>query len=65
MKTPWLKIVRRQITNITGKKERTAKKIISELCFKFNKKPRDLITIYEFCAFTGLKEERTSQFLST
>jgi hypothetical protein len=52
------------ITNITGKKERTAGKILAQICRKYNKKPGDLITIYEFCEHTGLNEEKVRQFLT-
>ena len=56
-------IYAKDISNITGKKERTARKIIADIRRKYNKKPGDFITIYEFCDHTGLKEEKVRQFL--
>jgi hypothetical protein len=52
-----------KITNITGKEEASACKITYQFGRKYNKKPRDLITIYEFCEFTGLNEEKVQKFL--
>ena len=57
-------IYAKDISNITGKKERTARKIIAQIRRKYNKKPGDLITVYEFCEYTGLNEERVRQFLT-
>ncbi|MCU7549226.1 hypothetical protein OCK74_08870 [Chitinophagaceae bacterium LB-8] len=57
-------IYAKDISNITGKKERTARKIIAQIRRRYNKKPGDLITIYEFCEHTGISEERVRQFLT-
>jgi hypothetical protein len=43
------------ISNITGKKERTSRKIIADIHRKYNKKPGNCITAYEFYEFTGVK----------
>jgi hypothetical protein len=56
-------IYAKDITNITGRKERTARKLIAQIRRKYNKKPGDLITVYESCEHTGLKEEKVRQFL--
>jgi hypothetical protein len=57
-------IYAKDISNITGKKERTSRKIIADIRRKYNKKPGDFITVYEFCEHTGLNEERVRQFLA-
>ncbi|MCU7551808.1 hypothetical protein OCK74_21995 [Chitinophagaceae bacterium LB-8] len=57
-------IYAKDISNITGRKERTARKIIAQIRRKYNKKPGDLVTIYEFCEHTGLSEVRVRQFLT-
>ncbi|MCU7549267.1 hypothetical protein OCK74_09075 [Chitinophagaceae bacterium LB-8] len=57
-------IYAKDISNITGRKERTARKIIAQIRRRYNKKPGDLITIYEFCEHTNLNEERVRQFLT-
>jgi hypothetical protein len=51
-------IYAKDITNITGKKERTARMITSQIRCKYNKKSGDFITIYEFCEHaTSMKKE--------
>jgi hypothetical protein len=51
-------IYAKDISNITGRKERTARKILAQIRRQYNNKPWDLITIYELCEHTGLKEEK-------
>jgi hypothetical protein len=57
-------IYAKDISNITGRKERTARKILAQIHCRHNKKPGDLIPVYEFCEHTGLKEEKVWQFLT-
>ena len=49
--------------NITGRKERAARKLLAKIKKKYNKKEGEFISIDEFCEFTGLKEEKVSVFL--
>ena len=56
-------IYARDIMNITGRRERTAHKMLSAIRKKYNKPKHAFITIYEFCEYTGLKEERVYPFL--
>ena len=57
-------IYAKDITNITGKKERTARKMIAAIRRHYNKRAGDLITMYEFCEYTGIREEKVRQFLA-
>ena len=50
-------IYAKDIMNITGKCERTARRMIAAIRIKFDKPVRAWITVDDFCRFTGLKEE--------
>ena len=56
-------IYAKDIMNITGRKERAARKLLARIRKKYRKKKGDFISVEEFCDFTGLKEEKVSQFL--
>ena len=51
-------ICAKDIELVTGKVERTARRIMAKIRIKNNKPPSAYITIEEFCEYTGLKEER-------
>ncbi len=51
------------IMNMTGLRERAARQILARIRAKYNKKKRELISIDEFCEFTGFKEERVQKYL--
>jgi hypothetical protein len=53
----------RDVQNITGCRERTARHILQQIRIANNKSPDHFVTITEFCAFRGLKEEEVRQFL--
>ena len=56
-------IYAKDIMNITGRKERAARKLLARIRKKYKKKKGEFISVEEFCEFTGLKEEKVSQFL--
>lgn len=56
-------IYARDIENITGRKERTARQLLQRIRKANGKVPGQFVTIAEFCRFTGLKEEEVSRFL--
>ena len=58
-------IYAKDISNITGRKERTARKLLASIRKKYKKKKGEFVTIDEFCSYTGIKEERVTQFLIT
>lgn len=49
--------------NITGRKERAARKLIAQIRKKYKKKKEQFITANEFCEFTGLAIEDVTLFL--
>ncbi|QEC56682.1 hypothetical protein [Flavisolibacter ginsenosidimutans] len=53
----------KDIMNITGRKERTAQKLLAKIRKELNKPVGSFISIEEFCRYTGLKEERIQMFL--
>ena len=58
-----LVIYTKDVMNITGRKERTAQKLLAQIRLRYQKSKEDFITLIEFCAFTGLKEEQVMPFL--
>ncbi|TAN13620.1 MAG: hypothetical protein EPN37_13365 [Chitinophagaceae bacterium] len=56
-------IYTKDIMNITGRKERTARKLLARIRKEFNKERGDFVTTYEFSRFTGIKEENLREFL--
>jgi hypothetical protein len=60
---PRIVIYTKDVMNITGRKERTARKLLSDIRKQYQKKNTDFVTVEEFCHFTGLKEEKIYPFL--
>ena len=58
-------IYAKDIMNITGRKERTARKLLAKIKKKYKKGKEEFISIDEFCEFTSLKKESVSEFLYT
>ncbi|PSL44985.1 hypothetical protein CLV51_105360 [Chitinophaga niastensis] len=57
-------IYAKDIRNITGRSERTARKMLQQIREANGKKKGEFVTVMEFCSFTGLEEEIVSQFLA-
>jgi hypothetical protein len=51
-------IYAKDVQNITGRKPRTARRILSQIRLRYNKLPSDYVTVKEFCAFTGIKKKK-------
>ena len=49
-------IYAKDVENITGRKERTARKILQSIREKLGKEKWEFITIREFCQHTGIHE---------
>lgn len=49
--------------NITGRKERAARKLLAQIRKKYNKKKEQFVTVREFSDFTGIDLEIISSFL--
>lgn len=56
-------IYSKDVERITGRKGRTARKLLNEIRKKLGKAKNDFVTISEFCDHTGLKEEEVKNFL--
>lgn len=56
-------IYAKDIMTITGKCERTARRIIAAIKKRTDKHANAFISIDDFCQFTGLKEENVVAFL--
>jgi hypothetical protein len=57
-------IYAKDVMNITGRKERAARKIMARIRKKFNKENGTCISIFEFCEYTGLNPENVTAFLN-
>lgn len=56
-------IYAKDVENITGRKERTARKILQEIREKLGKQKNEFVSISEFCIHTGLREEEVTKHL--
>jgi hypothetical protein len=56
-------IYAKDIENITGRRDRGARKILQNIREKFGKEKMGFVTIKEFCLYTGLEEELVKEFL--
>ena len=56
-------IYAKDIQNITGRSERTARKMLATIRKKLNKQNGEFITIEEFCRYAGFKVEQITNFL--
>ena len=55
-------IYAKDVMNITGRKERAARKLIAKIRKKYNKENGTFIFVKEFCLFTGLEESLVTDF---
>ena len=53
----------KDIQNITGKKEKAVRLLIQKIKQQLGKPDEGLITVKEFCKFTGISEEEVQRFL--
>jgi predicted RNA-binding protein YlqC (UPF0109 family) len=54
----------KDVENITGRRGRTARKLLQKIREALGKSKNDFITIKEFCLFTGIDEDLVKDFLS-
>ena len=54
MKLARLCIYPKDIQRITGKSERYGRKLLSQIKSHYKKEPHQLVSIIEFCEYTGL-----------
>ncbi len=53
----------KDVANITGKSEKTGRNLINKIREQLGKPKSGLITIPEFCQYTGIAEEEVRRFL--
>jgi len=53
----------KDIENITGRRGRTARKLLQRIREAFGKQSHEFVTIKEFCIFSGIEEELVKDFL--
>ena len=53
----------KDVENITGRRGRTARKLLQKIRQALGKSKNDFITVKEFCLFTGIDEELVKDFL--
>jgi len=56
-------IYAKDLMNITGRSERTARKILQQIRQASGKKKGDMVTVEEFCQFTRIDERQIGAFL--
>jgi hypothetical protein len=63
MRLKRLIIYAKDIQIITGRGSRNSMIFLNKVRKHFNKPPRSLVTIDEFCAYTGLPKESVEKFI--
>lgn len=53
----------KDVENITGRKDRTARTLIQNIRKAFGKQKHQFITIKEFCTYTGIDEDLVHDYL--
>lgn len=56
-------IYAKDIENITGRKRNAAHLLMKKIRSHFQKPSRSMVTVYEFCEFTGMRVEDVMKFL--
>ncbi len=56
-------IYTKDIQNIFGKSDRSARELMQKLRRMFKKKDRQCISVAEFCEYAGFDEEEVREFL--
>ncbi|RAJ76676.1 hypothetical protein CLV59_108196 [Chitinophaga dinghuensis] len=56
-------IYAKDVMNITGRSERTSRKILQQIRQATGKKRGDMITVLEFCQHTGIDQHLVTDFL--
>jgi len=53
----------KDVENITGRSDRTARKLLQKIRLALGKSPDEFVTVKEFCTFYGIEEELVKDFL--
>jgi hypothetical protein len=57
-------IYAKDVMNITGRKERAARKLLARIRKKYQKGKGEFISVDEFCEYTSLRRDSVSEFLN-
>jgi len=57
-------IFTQDVERLTGWSQRSARRMIQQIRDHLGKKDEEILTITEFCNYTGLKEEQVRPFMS-
>lgn len=60
---PRIVLYPRDVENITGRSDRTSRKLLQKIRLALGKAPEEFITVKEFCSFYGIQEELVNEFL--
>lgn len=60
---PRIIVYPKDVENITGRRDRTARTLIQNIRKAFGKQKHQFVTIKEFCAYTGIDEELVKDYL--
>jgi GTP-sensing pleiotropic transcriptional regulator CodY len=63
MRTERIIIYPKDIQRITGKSERYGRLLIKRIKGHFKKEDHQLVTVDEFCSYTGIKIEQVAEYL--
>jgi GTP-sensing pleiotropic transcriptional regulator CodY len=63
MRTGRIIIYPKDIQRITGKSERYGRLLLKRIKDHFKKEDHQLVTVDEFCAYTGIKIELVTEYL--
>lgn len=55
----------KDVENITGRRDRTARKLLQKIREALGKSKDEFITVKEFCLFTGIDEDLIKDFLQS
>lgn len=53
----------KDVQNITGRKEKTARRLLNKIKNKLGKPKEGFVTVQEFCEYTGITEEEVARFM--
>jgi hypothetical protein len=53
----------KDVQNITGRKEKTARRLLNKIKLQLGKPEEGFVTVQEFSQFTGITMEEVSRFL--
>jgi len=60
---PRIVLYPKDVENITGRSDRTARNLIQKIKKAQGKSRNEFVTVKEFCAYTGIEEELIREFL--